>query len=299
VKRRKNQPGFDFIGDVHGQFLRLCSLLRKLGYQWRGDTFFHPERLAVFLGDIMNRGPRVADTARLVRNMVESGAAECLLGNHEFWTLWYERRIAAGLHCLLGEKMLAEISRSRSSFGKALGEWNAILDWLEKRPLVFEAKLPGGSLAIGVHACLDPLAQSRIPENHLRASDFLAQVPSPRFYAALNLLEGPSFRIPSDPKSIRLRWWLYDVPTSPADAAYVARSVSSFPRLPAFLRSKLRPIFPEAPPVFIGHYGFLKPVAAILPNLACLDLGAGQGAPLVAYSWNGEARLIDAHFSTA
>ena len=44
----------------------------------------HPAgRKAVFLGDLVDRGPRVLDTLRLVRNMVACGAALCVPGNHD------------------------------------------------------------------------------------------------------------------------------------------------------------------------------------------------------------------------
>lgn len=76
---------FDIIGDVHGCFDELQELLRKCDYApdeqgvWR-----HPEgRRAIFLGDIINRGPRSIDCLCLVMDMVEAGSALCVPGNHE------------------------------------------------------------------------------------------------------------------------------------------------------------------------------------------------------------------------
>ena len=80
---------FDIIGDVHGCFEELVALLEKLGYAIQmtntdGFSCTPPEgRKAVFLGDVVDRGPRIADTLRLVMAMVESGAAWCVPGNHD------------------------------------------------------------------------------------------------------------------------------------------------------------------------------------------------------------------------
>src|SRR5262249_36915318 len=49
-----------------------------------GPVYRHPEgRVALFVGDLVDRGPRVLDTLRIVRNMVDVGSALCVMGNHE------------------------------------------------------------------------------------------------------------------------------------------------------------------------------------------------------------------------
>ncbi|MBF8192868.1 polynucleotide kinase-phosphatase [Nonomuraea sp. K274] len=71
---------FDVIGDVHGCRAELETLLGELG--WRGLT--HPEgRTAVFVGDLVDRGPDTPGVLRLVMDMVEAGTAICVAGNHE------------------------------------------------------------------------------------------------------------------------------------------------------------------------------------------------------------------------
>lgn len=91
-KREEHGP-FDFVGDIHGCCDELEELLRQLGYEqttagddpiWGSVLFRHPEgRKAVFVGDLVDRGPRVLDSVRIVRNMVEHGAALCVPGNHD------------------------------------------------------------------------------------------------------------------------------------------------------------------------------------------------------------------------
>ncbi|GHE01580.1 polynucleotide kinase-phosphatase [Streptomyces alanosinicus] len=71
---------FDIIGDIHGCSAELESLLAKLGYA----DGVHPEgRTAVFVGDLVDRGPDTPGVLRRVMTMVETGNALCVPGNHE------------------------------------------------------------------------------------------------------------------------------------------------------------------------------------------------------------------------
>lgn len=75
---------FDVIGDVHGCRAELESLLTELGYVLDGAGAKHPEgRRAVFVGDLVDRGPDSPGVLRLVMNMVAAGTALCVCGNHE------------------------------------------------------------------------------------------------------------------------------------------------------------------------------------------------------------------------
>ena len=75
---------YDIIGDVHGQARKLVGLLHKLGYRRSEGAWSHPEQTAIFVGDLIDRGPHQLATIDIVHPMVESGAAHCILGNHEF-----------------------------------------------------------------------------------------------------------------------------------------------------------------------------------------------------------------------
>ncbi|MFI7299900.1 polynucleotide kinase-phosphatase [Streptomyces sp. NPDC050121] len=71
---------FDIIGDIHGCAAELESLLGKLGY----IDGVHPDgRQAVFVGDLVDRGPDSPAVLRRVMSMVTSGNALCVPGNHE------------------------------------------------------------------------------------------------------------------------------------------------------------------------------------------------------------------------
>lgn len=75
---------FDIIGDVHGCCDELVQLLTQLGYEKNSDGYKPPEgRKAVFVGDLVDRGPKIPETVRLVKEMVEARHALCVPGNHD------------------------------------------------------------------------------------------------------------------------------------------------------------------------------------------------------------------------
>jgi protein phosphatase len=86
-KKEEHGP-FDIIGDIHGCYDELLSLLGKLGYEVHdaqiAPTVIPPEgRKAIFLGDLVDRGPGVTQVLKLVMKMVDEGTAFCVPGNHE------------------------------------------------------------------------------------------------------------------------------------------------------------------------------------------------------------------------
>ncbi|MBM4097625.1 MAG: AAA family ATPase [Planctomycetota bacterium] len=92
--RREVCGPFDIIGDLHGCHDELENLLSRLGYERSAETvatfngltipWRHPEgRQALFLGDYVDRGPKILQTLALVQAMVSSGSALAVQGNHE------------------------------------------------------------------------------------------------------------------------------------------------------------------------------------------------------------------------
>ena len=49
---------YDIIGDIHGQADKLDGLLKHMGYRERDGAYRHPSRKAIFVGDIIDGGPR-------------------------------------------------------------------------------------------------------------------------------------------------------------------------------------------------------------------------------------------------
>jgi protein phosphatase len=81
---RHERGPFDIIGDVHGCYDELIELLTKLGYSERpGGAWGHTDRKAIFVGDLIDRGPKVPEVVRLVMESVKAGTALCVPGNHD------------------------------------------------------------------------------------------------------------------------------------------------------------------------------------------------------------------------
>ncbi len=88
TNRRSEHGPFDIIGDVHGCFDELLELMTTLGYsiEKNGDGYqvgVPDRRKAIFLGDLVDRGPKIVAVLRLVMDMVGAGTALCIPGNHD------------------------------------------------------------------------------------------------------------------------------------------------------------------------------------------------------------------------
>jgi len=88
------QPLFDgpldIVGDIHGEIAPLRSLMQHLGYAEDGH---HPDgRRLIFVGDLTDRGPNSAAVVDLVQSLLESGRAQCVLGNHDLNILLEHRK---------------------------------------------------------------------------------------------------------------------------------------------------------------------------------------------------------------
>jgi protein phosphatase len=83
--RKFDKGPFDIIGDVHGCYDELIELLNRLGYETTevGRIVPPPGRKVIFLGDLVDRGPKTPEVMRLVMSMVAGGVALCVPGNHD------------------------------------------------------------------------------------------------------------------------------------------------------------------------------------------------------------------------
>ena len=149
---------FDVIGDVHGCRHELEALLGSLGYSLERDGdgrpvgAAHPEgRRAVFLGDLVDRGPDSPGVLRLVMGMVAAGTALCVPGNHESKLLRALRgrnvQVSHGL-----AETLAQLAEEPESFRDSVAEF---IDGL-----VSHYVLDGGRLVVA-HAGLSERLHGR------------------------------------------------------------------------------------------------------------------------------------------
>ncbi|MDO3645726.1 polynucleotide kinase-phosphatase [Nocardia mangyaensis] len=149
--RRELTGPFDIIGDVHGCRSELESLLGELGWELvrdeagRAIDATHPAgRQAVFVGDLVDRGPDSPGVLRLVMGMTASGAALCVPGNHEQKLLRALRGRKVTVSHGLAET-LAQLEHEPPEFVEAAARW---ID-----ELVSHLRLDGGNLVVA-HAGL-------------------------------------------------------------------------------------------------------------------------------------------------
>ncbi|WP_446217719.1 polynucleotide kinase-phosphatase [Micromonospora sp. IBHARD004] len=156
--RRELTGPFDIVGDVHGCREELEALLLRLGWTLRRDDAgrpvdaVHPAgRTAVFVGDLVDRGPDSPGVLRLVMGMLAAGHAICVPGNHEQKLLRKLRGRDVRLTHGLAETM-AQLDAEDPTF---VAEVAAFVDGL-----VSHFVLDGGRLVVA-HAGLKEAYQGR------------------------------------------------------------------------------------------------------------------------------------------
>jgi hypothetical protein len=319
--------GLDIIGDVHGHVEPLERLLAAMGYARRGDgTWAHPDRTAVFIGDLIDRGPHQREVMALVRRMVDAGTGRAILGNHELNALAYATERADGSgnflrpHVEKNHKQHRAFLAQVGSDPERPGAWSAAhreaLDWFRTLPLWLD--LPGLRV---IHACWDPAAIARVgPQlgeggtvtDALLHAGFTKRSQA---YADLEtLLKGMEAELPAGfsyrdkegtPRdAIRLRWWKNDGTRSARALAMAPEeALASVPEVDLDL-----PPFPEHDhrPCVIGHYWLGGTPRRQHPKVACVDYSVAavdsrdarkaDEARMCAYRWSGENEIDDGHF---
>ena len=225
----------DVIGDVHGQCDKLVALLEHLGYSRSAGAYRHRSRAAVFVGDLIDRGPKQIQTVELVRAMIEAGAARCILGNHEFNAIaWMTPDTDVPGEFLRPHGKPGNFSQHRA-FLEQVGEGSArhreFIAWFRTLPLWLED--PGLRV---VHACwhaesVESLRRVLGPGETL--TDDLITRASRRgtweFAAVETLCKGPEIELPKGMSfadkegktrhEVRIRWWQEDLSTPSSDRA--------------------------------------------------------------------------------
>ena len=249
---------YDIIGDIHGYATKLKSLLRKLGYtQDLVGNWHHISRKAVFVGDIINKGPEIKEAIAIVRGMVESGYAKAILGNHELLLLGNNRR---------------SYYSTLEAYENDPEQLKSDRDWISKLPLFLD--LDG---CVVVHAYWDQSAIYKILTElpgAVLSNDYLAgkNIDQSLKDAIRLICNGPYYYPDREEEvsqksisvqALRLRWWQQNVNLYEA----------------------------HLPPLFFGHYCLSSEVALIAENICCLDFCVYGTERLVAYQWDGEQHL--------
>jgi hypothetical protein len=312
---------YDIIGDIHGHADELVLLLSKLDYKKNVDGVFeHESRQAIFVGDLIDRGPKIRETLQIVKGMVDAGKALCVRGNHEdnainFWKKddkgEYRRK-----HTI---KNIVQHFATIKAFQNREDEWTDYLKWFETLP--YFLNLP--SLRV-VHACW-PSALTKVLQNgkqiilqnvNNRKQIILQNVNNrkqiilkdnendPEFSSELinTILRGAELPMPEGihyadkdgnvRTASRTKWWLDTKGLTYRQ--YFEAYVQEIPGLDVLIpETELGSGYsPDEVPVFFGHYWLRGEPIAQTKNVCCLDYSVAKGGSLVAYRFDGE-RIID------
>ncbi len=307
---------FDVIGDIHGHLTALHGLLRALGYRHERGAWRSPgeRRRVLFLGDYIDRGPEIPKTVKTVRNMVEAGVAEAILGNHEFNALaWH----ATGND---GEPLRAHTPSHRRQYIETLrqfgandtessAELDAALAWFRQLPIAYQ-----DCTLRAVHAVWDESALATFvgdrPFYDPAVLRWAATPGRPEFEAVERLLKGIEIPLPRsayyrdkdgvERTHTRIRWWLdltqiadqrhvpiRKIAMPPVDGGEATIAIDGRVSVPGYDRNR---------PVFFGHYWLSGTVAPIAEQIACLDYSIADGGVLCAYRFDGERTLTADRF---
>lgn len=299
---------YDLIGDVHGCAHTLERLLDALGYKRQGGVWRHAQRQALFLGDIIDRGPRIREALHIVHDMVDAGQARCIMGNHEYNALgWNTPALPES-----GKQFVREhtprhgrlIYETLTQFEQHPGDWHDFLEWFYELPLFLDA----GRFRL-VHACWDPRLIEPLRKHHPDGcidEHFIQASAEPESFAATvcnRLLRGTDMRLPDGltltggdgltRAFFRTKFWEED-PQTYGDIVFqpdalpekVASTLLSHTQKNALLRYG-----EDEPMLFVGHYWRSGKPAPIRSNLACLDYSAVLYGKLVAYRLDDETRI--------
>lgn len=295
----------DIIGDIHGHADALEALLSKLGYARGGATWRHRQgRRAVFVGDLIDRGPRQLDTVAIVRAMVDAGAALAVMGNHEFNAIGYATPDPRQPGTFLRARDAKNLAQHHVFLDAVGGVGSArhreLVAYFRTLPLWLDL----GTARI-VHACWCPDAiealaphvddAARLTETGLHATH---ERGSRACEASEILLKGAEMDLPfglsyRDPQGherhvARTRWWDPGATTLRAACVEpsVARSLSDAP-LPSSSVIRLD----SKSPVFFGHYWMTGEPRLLSLTRTCLDFSVAKGGVLCAYRFDGEQVL--------
>ena len=306
-----SQVAYDLIGDVHGQADKLAGLLRLMGYTPEQRGYRAPKgRKAVFLGDLIDRGPEQVRTLEITMAMVDSGDALCIMGNHEFNAISYATPdVKQPGECLRPNRLESRITHKNRSQHKAfidqVGEGSdfhkAAIRWMRRLPVALDL---GGLRA--VHACWDAEALQTLESagwvagqglsdellHALHEKGSVLHAARERLTCGLEIDLPEGITLGKDGHTftnVRIANWRHEARNIAEIALVPAGEEHVLAHLDMDIAAMLTRI--EGSPVFVGHHWFTGDPAVESSKIACLDWSAGKGGKLVAYRWDGEQEL--------
>ena len=304
---------YDVIGDIHGQAGKLDSMLQKLGYVAKGGGWTPPHgRQAIFLGDLIDRGPEQIKVVDTVRHMIDAGHARSVMGNHEYNAIGFtlERHGKQGEYLRRhSDKNLAQHKEFLEQVGLGSAKHREMIAWFRTLPPFLDL---GGIRVVHAwwHQPYVDLVGGPLSDGRPMSNAFLYNAydqSSAEYLAMEGLTKGLEVTLPSGHsfqdhggvvrREVRTRWW-HESPRTYQDVAFVPEGQeASVPNHPLPDGYMGQPV--EGPPVFIGHYWMTGAPQLQASRVVCVDYSAAKDGPLVCYRWSGEPELDVRNFVEA
>lgn len=312
---------YDVIGDIHGHADKLKGLLDKLGYtlteqQALKTRYYHPPEghRAIFIGDLIDRGPQQLETLEIVYAMIDAGVADAIMGNHEYNALAYATldktatkdsdsgknadakknsylRSHNTTHNRQHQAFLDEIPFGSEAHKYWLDRFYELPLWIETEQACF------------VHACwhVDNMAVLRpllTEDNRLteEALQLTGQKYSLEYEALERVLKGVEIPLPNGVSftdkdgavrsRIRVKWW---------EEQLQGRRIVDIARAPSWdldqipndlIANNLNFQLKTNKPIFIGHYWLTGEPKPLSTQVVCTDYSAAGTGYLTAYRYD-------------
>jgi hypothetical protein len=314
---------YDIIGDIHGCAKNLTDLLAALGYRendWTG-AYWHPERQAIYVGDLIDRGSEQLRVLEIVTRMVDSGSAQIVMGNHEFNAIAFAIQRPDGSGEFLRRHSDKNTKQHQSFLDQVTGPTRErYLQWFKTIPLWLDL----GGLRV-IHACWhEPsmrIVEEALGSNRFNSMDQFVRAATkgePLYDAIEVLLKGPEISLADHGQppywdkdghtrdKARVAWWREDAKTlrqlAVMDGNFKTEDGQPYPELPdcEVDASERSFCYRADVPVFYGHYwrsGSPKQGQDWTTRTACVDFSAVKGGDLVAYRWDGETEIQADHYA--
>lgn len=310
---------FDIIGDIHGYADQLVQLLERLKYYNDNGTYKHsdPERKVIFVGDFIDRGPKIREALSIVKSMVDNDTAYAVMGNHEYNALCFHTLKDGFSDTWLRSHSVKNVNQHKETlqqFKNHAKEWNDYLSWFMGLPLFLDL----GDIRV-VHAAWIPSEIIKIRKwisGELKLGNSFLQKSAIKgnkeFNTIEQILKGVEIHLPdgvsrfkdkdgNKRNEIRVKWWESAKEKTYEEILFPQDNSQNFGK--QFISSTIYerlPVYKDNVPVFFGHY-WLDPVNSNPPQvqtdqICCLDYSIAKNGLLVAYCWDGEKKLDNAKF---